>query len=84
MQTSFSSLFLWIHPSRSFFLYIVVAEEIVFVFVQRSYNISLPHKKIPDALCQLARRLAEPAMPCGEEFQPEAAIINYFGLGLAL
>lgn len=42
---------------------------------------SLPHKKIPDALCQLAKRLAAPAMPIGEEFQPEAAIVNYFGLG---
>ncbi|KAL0364331.1 UNVERIFIED_CONTAM: Alpha-ketoglutarate-dependent dioxygenase alkB [Sesamum angustifolium] len=38
-------------------------------------------KKIPDALCQLAKRMAGPAMPCGEEFQPEAAIVNYFGLG---
>lgn len=25
--------------------------------------------------------MAAPAMPCGEEFQPEAAIVNYFGLG---
>ncbi|KAL0335965.1 UNVERIFIED_CONTAM: Alpha-ketoglutarate-dependent dioxygenase alkB [Sesamum radiatum] len=48
---------------------------------QRSYNVSLPHKKIPDTLCQLAKRMAAPAMPCGEEFQPEAAIVNYFGLG---
>lgn len=53
------------------------------MFLQRSYNISLPHKKIPDGLCQLAKRLAGPAMPCGEEFQPEAAIVNYFGLGVA-
>ncbi|KAL2484432.1 Alpha-ketoglutarate-dependent dioxygenase alkB [Abeliophyllum distichum] len=25
--------------------------------------------------------MAAPAMPCGEEFHPEAAIVNYFGLG---
>ncbi|KAL0385352.1 UNVERIFIED_CONTAM: Alpha-ketoglutarate-dependent dioxygenase alkB [Sesamum radiatum] len=53
-----------------------------FDWSKRSYNVSLPHKKIPDALCQLAKRMAAPAMPCGEEFQPEAAIVNYFGLGV--
>ncbi|XP_057776969.1 alpha-ketoglutarate-dependent dioxygenase alkB [Salvia miltiorrhiza] len=52
-----------------------------FDWSKRSYNISLPHKKIPDALCQLAKRMAAPAMPCGEEFLPEAAIVNYFGIG---
>ncbi|KAK4488756.1 hypothetical protein RD792_004540 [Penstemon davidsonii] len=52
-----------------------------FDWSKRSYNVSLPHKKIPDALCQLAKRMAGPAMPCGEEFQPEAAIVNYFGIG---
>ncbi|KAK6139137.1 hypothetical protein DH2020_027120 [Rehmannia glutinosa] len=52
-----------------------------FDWSKRSYNIYLPHKKIPDALCQLAKRMAGPAMPCGVEFQPEAAIVNYFGLG---
>ncbi|XP_047968078.1 alpha-ketoglutarate-dependent dioxygenase alkB [Salvia hispanica] len=52
-----------------------------FDWSKRSYNISLPHKKIPDALCQLAKRMAAPAMPCGEEFLPEAAIVNYFGSG---
>lgn len=57
-------------------------KEKSFVFLQRSYNLSLPHKKIPDALCQLAKRMAAPAMPYGEEFQPEAAIVNYFGLGM--
>lgn len=51
------------------------------MFVQRSYNVSLPHNKIPDALCQLAERMAAPAMPLGEEFRPEAAIVNYFGSG---
>ncbi|KAL9151733.1 hypothetical protein ABFS82_11G071600 [Erythranthe guttata] len=52
-----------------------------FDWSKRSYNVSLPHKKIPDALHQLAKRMAKPAMPCGEEFQPEAAIVNYFGAG---
>ncbi|XP_042057271.1 alpha-ketoglutarate-dependent dioxygenase alkB-like isoform X2 [Salvia splendens] len=52
-----------------------------FDWSKRSYNISLPHKKIPDALCQLAKRMAAPAMPRGEEFLPEAAIVNYFGSG---
>ncbi|KAL6529399.1 hypothetical protein OROGR_015022 [Orobanche gracilis] len=47
----------------------------------RSYNIFLPHKGIPDELCCLAKRMAGPAMPCGIEFRPEAAIVNYFGLG---
>lgn len=49
--------------------------------VQRSYNVSVPHNKIPDALCQMAKKMAVPAMPLGEEFQPEAAIVNYFGIG---
>ncbi|KAG8639988.1 alpha-ketoglutarate-dependent dioxygenase alkB isoform X2 [Manihot esculenta] len=52
-----------------------------FDWSKRNYNVSLPHNKIPDALCQLAKRLAAPAMPMGEEFHPEAAIVNYFGLG---
>ncbi|CAH1415543.1 unnamed protein product [Lactuca virosa] len=30
---------------------------------------------------QLAKKLASPAMPVGEEFQPEAAIVNYFASG---
>lgn len=52
------------------------------MFLQRSYNVSLPHKKIPDDLCCLAKKLAGPAMPLGEEFHPEAAIVNYFALGI--
>ncbi|CAA2991392.1 alpha-ketoglutarate-dependent dioxygenase alkB [Olea europaea subsp. europaea] len=52
-----------------------------FDWSKRSYNIALPHKKIPDKLCMLAKRMAAPAMPCSEEFHPEAAIVNYFGLG---
>lgn len=52
-----------------------------FDWSKRSYNVDLPHKKIPNPLCQLAKRMAAPAMPYGEEFQPEAAIVNYFGLG---
>ncbi|XP_021899617.1 alpha-ketoglutarate-dependent dioxygenase alkB [Carica papaya] len=52
-----------------------------FDWSKRNYDVSLPHNKIPDALHQLAKRMASPAMPVGEEFQPEAAIVNYFGLG---
>ncbi|KAJ0038243.1 hypothetical protein Pint_23730 [Pistacia integerrima] len=52
-----------------------------FDWSKRNYDVSLPHNKIPDGLWQLAKRLAAPAMPVGEEFQPEAAIVNYFGLG---
>ncbi|CAL1354986.1 unnamed protein product [Linum trigynum] len=52
-----------------------------FDWSKRNYNVSLPHNKIPDALCELAQKLAAPAMPKGEEFHPEAAIVNYFGLG---
>lgn len=52
-----------------------------FDWPKRNYDVSLPHNKIPETLCQLAKRLAAPAMPVGEEFQPEAAIVNYFGLG---
>ncbi|EOX99844.1 Oxidoreductase, 2OG-Fe(II) oxygenase family protein [Theobroma cacao] len=52
-----------------------------FDWSKRNYDVSLPCNKIPDALCQLAKRMAEPAMPIGEEFRPEAAIVNYFGLG---
>lgn len=28
--------------------------------------------------------MAAPAMPVGEEFQPEAAIVNYFGSGITI
>lgn len=49
--------------------------------MQRNYDVTLPHNKIPGALCELAKKMAAPAMPSGEEFQPEAAIVNYFGLG---
>ncbi|XP_017613355.1 alpha-ketoglutarate-dependent dioxygenase alkB isoform X4 [Gossypium arboreum] len=52
-----------------------------FDWSNRNYAVSLPHNKIPNALCQLAKRMAEPAMPIGEEFRPEAAIVNYFGSG---
>ncbi|GJW21682.1 alpha-ketoglutarate-dependent dioxygenase AlkB [Tanacetum coccineum] len=51
-----------------------------FDWSKRGYNVSLPHNKIPDILSQLAKEMA-PAMPVGEDFQPEAAIVNYFGLG---
>lgn len=51
------------------------------VLLQRNYDVSLSHNKIPDALAQLAKKMAAPAMPLGQEFQPEAAIVNYFGLG---
>jgi len=56
-------LFLWSNPSA----------------LQRNYDVSLPHKKIPDALASLAKNMAIPAMPFGEEFKPEAAIVNYYG-----
>lgn len=52
-----------------------------FEWSKRNYDVSLPHNKIPDELCQLAKRMAAPAMHSGEEFQPEAAIVNYFGSG---
>ncbi|GFY99974.1 oxidoreductase, 2OG-Fe(II) oxygenase family protein [Actinidia rufa] len=55
-----------------------------FDWSKRNYDVSLLHNKIPDALCQLAKKMAAPAMPLGEEFRPEAAIVNYFGLGDAL
>ncbi|KAL9225553.1 hypothetical protein vseg_001459 [Gypsophila vaccaria] len=52
-----------------------------FDWSQRNYNVHLPHNKIPDELCQLAKRLAVPAMPVGDDFKPEAAIVNYFASG---
>lgn len=52
-----------------------------FDWSKRNYNVSLPHNKIPDALCDLAKEMAAPAMSKGKAFQPEAAIVNYFGLG---
>ena len=52
-----------------------------YVYVQRNYNVSLQHNKIPEALCELAKQLAKPALPAGVEFQPEAAIVNYFASG---
>eukprot|EP00262_Sarcandra_glabra_P010691 TRINITY_DN26050_c0_g1_i1.p1 TRINITY_DN26050_c0_g1~~TRINITY_DN26050_c0_g1_i1.p1 ORF type:complete len:361 (-),score=39.70 TRINITY_DN26050_c0_g1_i1:90-1172(-) len=52
-----------------------------FDWSKRNYDVSLPHSKIPDTLCRLAKKMATPAMPVGEEFHPEAAIVNYFGSG---
>lgn len=52
-----------------------------FDWSKRNYDVSLPYNKIPEALSQLAKRLAAPAMPLGKEFLPEAAIVNYFGSG---
>uniref|UniRef100_A0A0E0BJ53 Fe2OG dioxygenase domain-containing protein n=1 Tax=Oryza glumipatula TaxID=40148 RepID=A0A0E0BJ53_9ORYZ len=46
---------------------------------ERNYDVSLPHNKIPDLLSVLAKKMAIPAMPSGEEFKPEAAIVNYYG-----
>lgn len=51
-------------------------------YVQRNYDVSLPHDNIPDALSKLAKHLAKPALPVGVEFQPEGAIVNYFALGM--
>lgn len=53
----------------------------VLITMQRNYDVSLPHNKIPDDLCRLAIRMASLAMGPGEQFKPEAAIVNYFGLG---
>ncbi|PWA64682.1 alpha-ketoglutarate-dependent dioxygenase alkB [Artemisia annua] len=53
-----------------------------FDWSKRGYNISLPHNKIPDALSQPAKKMTSPTMPVGEDFQPEAAIVNYFGSGM--
>ncbi|KAK3137049.1 hypothetical protein QOZ80_5BG0446980 [Eleusine coracana subsp. coracana] len=50
-----------------------------FDWSKRNYDVSLPHNKIPDALTILAKKMAIPAMPSGQEFKPEAAIVNYYG-----
>ncbi|PKA55532.1 Alpha-ketoglutarate-dependent dioxygenase alkB [Apostasia shenzhenica] len=50
-----------------------------FDWSKRNYDVSLPHQKIPYALCLVAKKMAVPAMPKGVEFQPDAAIVNYFG-----
>uniref|UniRef100_A0A0D3HLW2 Fe2OG dioxygenase domain-containing protein n=1 Tax=Oryza barthii TaxID=65489 RepID=A0A0D3HLW2_9ORYZ len=50
-----------------------------FDWSKRNYDVSLPHNKIPDLLSVLAKKMAIPAMPSGEEFKPEAAIVNYYG-----
>ncbi|KAJ4818729.1 Alpha-ketoglutarate-dependent dioxygenase alkB [Rhynchospora pubera] len=50
-----------------------------FDWSMRNYNVSLPHNKIPEGLCKLAKKMASPAMSKGEEFRPEAAIVNYYG-----
>ncbi|XP_047332826.1 alpha-ketoglutarate-dependent dioxygenase alkB [Impatiens glandulifera] len=52
-----------------------------FDWSRRNYNTLLPHNRIPDELCQVAKRMADVALPDGEGFQPEAAIVNYFGPG---
>ena len=52
--------------------------NVFFCVVQHYYKLSLPHNKIPDELCQLAKKMAAPAMPMWVEFQPEGAIVNYF------
>lgn len=50
-----------------------------FDWSKRYYDVSLPHNKIPDALASLAKKISSPAMSPGEEFKPEAAIVNYYG-----
>ncbi|VAH55892.1 unnamed protein product [Triticum turgidum subsp. durum] len=50
-----------------------------FDWSKRNYDVSLPHNKIPDDLATLAKKMAVPAMPSGEEFTAEAAIVNYYG-----
>lgn len=50
-----------------------------FDWSKRNYDVSLQHNKIPDALATLAKKMAIPATPSGEEFRPEAAIVNYYG-----
>ncbi|KAM7255617.1 hypothetical protein ACFE04_008515 [Oxalis oulophora] len=55
-----------------------------FDWSKRNYDVSIAHNEIPDALDKLAKRMAAPAMPTGEEFKPQAAIVNYFGLGDSL
>ncbi|RCV38187.1 hypothetical protein SEVIR_8G128700v4 [Setaria viridis] len=50
-----------------------------FDWSKRNYDVSLPHNKISDPLASLAKNMAIPAMPSGEEFKPEAAIVNYYG-----
>lgn len=57
------------------------ADSFGLFFFQRNYDVSLPHNNIPDELCQLAKTHAAIAMPVGEEFRPEGAIVNYFGSG---
>ncbi|XP_068666165.1 DNA N(6)-methyladenine demethylase ALKBH1A [Aristolochia californica] len=52
-----------------------------FDWSKRNYDVCLPHNKIPDTLCQLAKKMATPAMSGGTEFHPEAAIVNYFSSG---
>lgn len=52
-----------------------------FDWSKRNYNVSLPHNKIPESLCQIAKRMAAPAMLDGNNFCPEAAIVNFFGAG---
>ncbi|KAH7285251.1 hypothetical protein KP509_33G018800 [Ceratopteris richardii] len=49
-----------------------------FDWSKRAYDLSLPYNKMPQKLCDLASKLAEPAMP-DSEFHAEAAIVNYFG-----
>ncbi|WOH16649.1 hypothetical protein DCAR_0936207 [Daucus carota subsp. sativus] len=61
--------------------YKVVGDLIEVDHIERSYNVDLPHNKIPDLLSELAKKMAAPSMSLGEEFQPEAAIVNYFGAG---
>ncbi|KQJ91676.1 alpha-ketoglutarate-dependent dioxygenase alkB [Brachypodium distachyon] len=50
-----------------------------FDWSKRNYDVLLPHNKIPDHLATLAKKMAIPAMPSGEEFNAEAAIVNYYG-----
>lgn len=49
-----------------------------FDWSKRAYDLSLPYRKIPQELSELASTLAKPAMN-GAHFLAEAAIVNYFG-----
>ncbi|KAJ6694997.1 ALPHA-KETOGLUTARATE-DEPENDENT DIOXYGENASE ALKB [Salix koriyanagi] len=54
-----------------------------FDWSKRNYNVSLFHitRSLMNSV-SWQKKLAAPAMPMGEEFQPEAAIVNYFCISL--
>lgn len=50
-----------------------------FDWMKKAYNLQLPYNPFPQNLAELATKLAKPAVGTGEQFNAQAAIVNFYG-----